>query len=71
MFCVNLTVLNHSTREDHKKGFKCNYQSYERPLHQQCHRLDGVRHRERPRAEEKEVGLLKMTSFLKRNGNTI
>jgi len=51
--------------------FKCNYQSYERPLHQQCHRLDGVRHRERPRAEEKEVGFLKMASFLKRNGNTI
>jgi len=57
---------------DYKKGFECNYQSYERPLHQQCHRLDGVRHRERPRAEERtEVGLLKMASFLKKKGNVV
>lgn len=60
-------MTNHLTTVDYKRGAECNYHSYEGPLHQQCHRLDGVRHSERPRAEERvEVGLLKVASFLKR-----
>lgn len=64
---VTSIMNNHLTTVDYKRDFERNYHSYERPLHQQCHRLDGVRHSERPRAEERvEVGLLKMASFLKR-----
>lgn len=38
---------------DYRKKHKCDYQSDERPLDQQCHRLDGVRHREWPWARKR------------------